>query len=425
MMTTNRHLLNDLEIVRPMQLLDKGLPLPFLEGKYVVDQGWCAVITEGGAYKEILMPGTHFLGKYKFFRDVKATQIDLRIKTLTVSTMREFTISQPVPVEINLDLAVEYRVADPRRVATELTTPMTSLFDRVIQAVRGSVVYATVDEIRTQGEGIARSALQRLQAMQLPSVIGLEVLNVLTTSIKATDAGQDALAQLQMSEFTKVQDWRVDNMIVQQTQVTPQWLMINRPDLYAQLAAGNLEVMKEMIDKGLLDPAGFLNQSASAPGYNPNQLLGNMGLPGMGTLQPPAANQPQGYAPPGQPAPGGPTAQLPQGQPTASGGDVHARMRDEIGYLERLPGAKVDTKPGVDQRGIADGSYDLRIQLPRSSGGLIVIYITVSANYPQTPPASFEVEVNNELTPFQSANLRRWNGQYLVEIVREVKQFFS
>jgi hypothetical protein len=248
---------------------------------------------------------------------------------------------------------------------------------------------------------------------------------VLTTSIKATDAGQDALAQLQMSEFTKVQDWRVDNMIVQQTQVTPQWLMINRPDLYAQLAAGNLEVMKEMIDKGLLDPAGFLNQSASAPGYNPNQLLGNMGLPGMGTLQPPAANQPQGYAPPGQPAPGGPTAQLPQGQPTASGGDVHARMRDEIGYLERLPGAKVDTKPGVDQRGIADGSYDLRIQLPRSSGGLIVIYITVSANYPQTPPASFEVEVNNELTPFQSANLRRWNGQYLVEIVREVKQFFS
>jgi len=412
-MATNRHLLNNFEIMKPTQLLDKGLPIPFLEGKYLVDQGWCAVITEGGAFKEILSPGTHFLGRYRMFRDVKATAIDMRMKTLIVSTTREFTIAQPVPVEINLDLSVEYRVADPRRVVTEVSTPLTSLFDRVIQAVRGSIVYATVDEIRTQGEGIARATLQRLQAMQLPTIIGIEVLNVLTTSIKATDTGSDALAQMQMGQFQKVQDWRVDNAILQQTQVTPQWLMINRPELYAQLMAGNQEIIREMIDKGLLDPAGFLNQPSNAPGYDPTRILEGYGLGGLPGL-------PGVTAPMGQPSPN--TSATPQ--LTGGGKDVHSRMREELNLLDKISGIRVDQKPGTDERGIPDGSYDLRIRVPRSSGGEIVIYITCQATYPQLPPI-LEIEVNGESTPFQSAILRRWTGQYLVEIVREVKQYFG
>ena len=50
-------------------------------------------------------------------------------------------------------------------------------------------MYATIDEIRTQGEGIARATLQRLQAMQLPKTLGVEIFNVLVTTIKDTDAG--------------------------------------------------------------------------------------------------------------------------------------------------------------------------------------------------------------------------------------------
>jgi regulator of protease activity HflC (stomatin/prohibitin superfamily) len=161
-MGTNRNTIDHSAIIYPTQLLDKGIPLPFLEGKFVVDQGWCAVITEGGAFKEILEPGTHFLGKYKVFRDVKATKVDMRVKTLEVMTWGEFNISQPIPVEVDLSLSVEYRVADPRRVVTEVTTPLWSLFDRVIKAVRGSIIYATIDEIRTQGEGIARTTMENL-----------------------------------------------------------------------------------------------------------------------------------------------------------------------------------------------------------------------------------------------------------------------
>lgn len=415
-MTTNRNLLNNSEIIKIVGILSKGLPLPFLEGKYVVNQGWCAVITEGGAFKEILQPGTYFLGHYHMFRDVKATEIDMRMKTLTVSTLREFSIAQPLPIEINLDLAVEFRVADPQRVATEITTPLTSLFDRVIQAVRGSVVNAHVDEIRTQGEGIARSTLQRLHAMQLPSTIGLEVLNVLTTSIKATDAGSDALAQLQMSEFTKVQDWRVDNAILSQSKITPEWLMVNRPELYAQIMSGNKDIILGMVDKGMLDPAGFLNQPTTAAAYNPFDLLsgfGVMGIPGMPGLNP------------GQPSQSSASTNG-QNNPLLSSGkqDIHSRIREELTYLEKMAGIKIDSKPGMDGRGIPDGSYNLCVSIPRNSGGDIILYFACQADYPTVVPF-MEVEVNGEATPFQSATLRRWNGQYLVEIVREVKQYFG
>jgi len=409
-MSSNRHLINDFDILRPTQLLDKGLPLPFLSGRYVVDEGWRAVLSEGGAFKEILEPGTHFLSKYHFFRDVKATAVNIKVNTLHVSTTREFTISQPLPVEINLDLSVEYQAVDPRRVAMEITSPLTSLFDRVIQAVRGAVVYATVDEIRTQGEGIAKVTLQRLQAMQLPSVIGIEVFNVLVTSIKATDTGTDALAAQQMKEFTIVRDWQLDTMMIQQSRLTPEWLMVHRPEIYQQLIAGNQELLKEMIDKGLLDPAGFLNQPTGASTVDPLKLMSGFGLPGFG--QPTTSSTGTGS---GQP----------QLTAETGGKDVHARMREEVGYLRNLPGVEVETKPGVDANGVPDGSYDLKVDLPRTSGGKITLYFTCPAGFPGQSP-TVDLDVDGQATPFQSAILRRWNGQqYLVEIAREVKQFFG
>lgn len=414
-MANNRHLIIEPTLVSPPQLLDKGLPIPVLRGRYMVDEGWCAVITVGGAFKEILEPGQYYLDRYSMWQDAKAIRVDRRIKTLTVSTTREFTIAQPVPIEINLDLSVEYRVADPRRVALEMSTPLTSLFDRVIQAMRSAVVYATIDEIRTQGEGLARAALHRLQALQLPSTIGLEVLNVMVTTIKATDAGSDALAAQQMKEFSTIRDWQLDSMMLQGSRVTPEWLMMHRPEIYQQILAGNQAILKELIDKGLLDPASFLAQRPGAVPFDASGMLGNLGLPGAGTTQS------GGTVAVGAPQLGaGPS----RGQSTS--GDIHARMREEIGYLEKLPGAKVQTKPGTDGSGIPDGSYDLKVDMPRSSGGMITLFFECPTGYPNRSPV-LAIDVDGQAASFQSAVLRRWTGQgqYLVEIAREVKQYFG
>lgn len=412
-MSNNRHLINNLQIMRPTQLLDKGLPLPFFEGKYLVEPGWCAVISVGGAFQEILQSGTHFLGQYHMFREVHATQIDLRRQSMTVSTTREFSIAQPIPVEVNLDLQIEYQVVDARRVATEITTPLTSLFDRVIQAVRGSIANAHIDEIRKQGEGIGRATFQKLQAMQLGSDLGLEVKNVLVTSIKATDAGQDALAGLQMKEFTKIHDWQIENTLIAQTQLSPQWFLINRPEIYAQIIAGNTEVIKELIDKGLMDPAAFASLPALGSGSIPYTTV----LPGLGMSSLSPGGQQNTYGVPDQKT----SPQLPAGS-----GNVHSRIEEEIRMLERnIPGIKIKASPGQNEQGILDGSYGLAIRVPRNSGGNIDIRLSFLKSYPQTPPDYLEVIVNEEMCPFESSVLRHWSGQYILEIVREVKQYFG
>lgn len=416
-MSNNRHLINNADILRPQQLLDKGLPLPFLSGKYVVDEGWCAIITEGGAFREILHPGTHFLNKYHLFRDVKATAVSLRINNLTVITNREFTIARPVPVEINLELSVEYQVTDPRRVAMEINQPLTALFDRVIQAVRGAVVHATIDEIRTQGEGIARITLQNLQGMQLPKVIGISIFNVLVTTIKATDAGSDALAAQQMKEFNTVRDWQLDAMMTQQSRITPEWLLIHRPDIYQQLIAGNQALMKEMIDKGLLDPAGFLNQSTGANPVDPMQLMSGMGMPGFSQSSP--------FPQPGAGAPGA-APQIPASSPQkpVDSGDIRSRIREEMDFLRQLPGAVVETQAGTDDYGVPDGSYLIKVDLPRVSAGRLTLYFSCPDGYPRIPP-EVDVDVDNQPSPYQFAALRRWRGEYLVELAREAKQHFG
>jgi hypothetical protein len=423
----------DAELVRPPMLLDKGLPIPGLTNRLVVDEGWVAVITEGGAYKERLLPGTHYLNRYSFFRDVKAVLVDTRVQSLNVATRREFSISQPVPVQIDIDLGVEYRVTDPRRVALEVKTPLTNLFDRVVEAVRSAVVHATVDDIRKQGEVIAAVTLNRLQAMQLPKLIGIEVFKVLVSSIKATDVGDDVLAAQSLKEFQTARDWQLDQAMLSQSKVTWEWLLVHRPEIAQQYLATYGEVARELIDKGLLDPAGFLNQPSTGAGQSgqmdPNNLLGSLsGFPGMPGL-PGSTGSPGASGTPGSQPPG--SSSLPQLPPQSGpspaypGRNIHVRMGEEINYLQKQPGYSVESDPELGSTAAPGTAYDLRVDLRRLSGGSIIIYFSCPSGYPAVPPI-VDVVVDGQDQPFESAILRRWNdSHYLVEIAREVQSWFN
>jgi regulator of protease activity HflC (stomatin/prohibitin superfamily) len=400
-MSNNRHLISELEIVRPAQILDKGIPLPLLRGKYLVDEGWKVVITEGGAFREILEPGQYTLDRYTRGQDVKATCVNTTVRILTVSTAGEFSIAQPVPVQVNLDLAVEYQVTDPRRVATEVSNPLLSLYDRVLQAVRSAIVYATIDEVRTQGEELGHTTLQRLQATQLGKHIGIEVLNVKVIKLQPMDTGNDVLAALELKHHTARRDWELDVLMSQGAQVTLQWLALNRPQIYAQILAGNQALLHELINKGLLDPAGFMQTGTGSSPIDLSRLLGDFGLSPFG--------QGQGMRDPGDSAP-----MLSASTP----GDPIARIRKEVEYLRTLPGARVEAS--LD----ADGAYTIEIVQPRPSGGEMSMLFGCAKDYPRRVP-EVEVYIDREPTPWQSSILRRYNGQYLIEIVREAKQHFG
>ncbi|MGV8026692.1 MAG: SPFH domain-containing protein [Anaerolineaceae bacterium] len=411
-MTTNRHLINEMDLIQPDQLLEQGIPLPLLSKKYEVKEGFNAVILVGGVFEETLMPGFYYLSKYKLFRNIRVILVDTRIKQLFVSTNRNFTIGSPVSVQVDLDLTVDYRVYNPRIVALEVEKPLASLHDRVIEALTPIVSNTNIDECRKNEEKITRNTLGRLKAMQLEKTIGIEVLNIFITKLSMLDTQNDALGQQELDSHIRIQNLHLDNTIMQNTRITPEWLIINRPDLYKAIQDGKIEVLKILSDSGaIIDPASFLNQPLNMNANNDPTLLNNL-LSEFGLDLTQSGNK----------IPINNSNQLVSPNPFLHTKNLQDRMDEEISYLKKLPGAKVKIGIGKNDNDIPDNSYNIMIEIPKNSGGTIVCYIACKKEYPIQPP-SIEIEVNGEETPFESSILRHWNQQYLIELVREVIDF--
>jgi len=172
-----------------------------------------------------------------------------------------------------------------------------------------------------------------------------------------------------------------------------------------------VELLQDMVDKGFMDPAGgFLNQPTTNDNqsFQSNQLMNQL-ISGF------IGDQPNLMGP--QSTIG--NNQLTSGTNTSNSQNRDARMREEINLLRQIPGISVETKAGLDQDGLPNGFYNLRVCAPKQSGGEVVCYFACSPDFPSFPPLMM-VEVEGEEYPFESANLRNWRSQYLVEIVREV-----
>lgn len=405
MSSDNRHTISEMDLVQPEQLLNKGIPLPLLSGKYEVREGFCAVITEGGAFKEILSPGFYYLNKYKLFRDVKASLVDMRMKQLNMETSRVFSMRFPVPVQLELNLTVEYRVADPELVALKIEEPLHALYDRVNQALGPLISNLNYNEVLQNRDEFSERILQKINGLRLAKTIGLEVNNIIITKLKALDSGDDALSRQIMDEYTTVRNWQVDSAILANTQM----------DIMTMLKQASpdkrIELLQDMVDKGFMDPAGgFLNQPTlnNQQSYQPNQSMNELlsGFIGGQTNQFSTQNQLGNH-------------QLNSGKFANKGQDRDLRMRDEIRLFKQIPGINVDTKTGLDDDGLPNGFFNFRIQAPKQSGGEVVCYFACSPDYPSEPPLMM-VEVDGDDYPFESSNLRNWRQQYLVEIIREV-----
>lgn len=98
--------------------------------------------------------------------------------------------------------------------------------------------------------------------MQLPRTIGLEVLNVMVTTIKATDAGSDALGRLQFEALQQIEKWKLDAAITSQSQVTMSWLIQTGHPFAQQIL--------ELAAKYGMDPMTFSRSSR----FRAGQLVG-------------------------------------------------------------------------------------------------------------------------------------------------------
>jgi hypothetical protein len=320
---------------------------------------------------------------------------------------------------------VEYRVVDARRVAMEFSQPLSSLWERAHATVGDVVARCTHDELRTRGDGIARLVLQRLQAMQLPATLGLEIFNVFVTSLQPTDAGASVLARQELKEYQDRRAWQTQNEMLANSQINLQWLAVNQPETYRQILAGNTEILKAFIERGGGDPTHILHQFASGgplapPMITPTGSSSPTYPSSMGTPQPPAMGSVTGGGAP-QLGPG-------QGQGPGNAGaaapDGLTRIREEVEMLRRVPGSVVEARAGL-RDGLPDGTYGVEARVRRPSGGELQLLFDCSDRFPSAAP-SLEVFLDEQPVSFNSVALRQWGAhRYLVEVVNEARQYFG
>lgn len=400
-MPNNRYTISDTEIVRPAEPLSQGLPILGFAGSYEVMEGWQAIITENGEFRTILGPGRHSLRDFSFWSNVKAIAVDTRRRTLAISSKGDFTISKPVPVQVDLEMSVEYQIVAPQRVALEIERPLTGLFDRALTVAKDVIARLTVDETRTQAIAIGEAILHSLHRLHLNQVLGLDVSSVLITRIAPQATEGDVLAGVDLTDYTAVRDWQRDSAMLQNTRVTWQWLLMHRPEVAQQLIAQHGDMAKLMFEKTGDPASAYLNAPVGSSPLSMGGGIPNLVPPGLfaGSQQPPL----------------GSTSQAPQ---IASPQYLQERLREEEKQLESISGLKVRTKPGK-----MAGSYDLHLQFKSSAGKTVDIYMVCPANYPHEPPISIEVDLDKQPIAFRSQVAGSWHStRYLIEIVREVQR---
>ncbi|MBP7212645.1 MAG: hypothetical protein KBA03_00270 [Anaerolineaceae bacterium] len=435
-MSDNRDYLDERALVKREQILDKGLPIGFLAGKYQVSEGYCAVLTEGGVYKETLGPGFYYLNKYKLFRDLRATVVNLRIQSLSIETERKYRIKDP-PIQVDMNLTVEYKVSNPRIVALEYEEPVKALFDRVHEVIDPIISFSTYDEVMTNRNEIGRKIFQGLQSSQIANTLGIEIHNVIIGELKALDAKGDATAERRLAMIARMEDAQLEAYLLANTPMDIRTMLIQAsPDQ-------RIELLKDLAARGLLSPEGmalfapagstqnnsFLGMLGSGnfggyPGQYPNQNYG--GYPGQNPNQN-FGGYPGQY--PNQNFGGYPGQQLPNpynppqitGTSNTGAGGSQNRMVLEINYLNNLPGASVHSALGKDKNtGLPAGNTLISVTLPSNSGGTIACYFNCSSQYPMVPPNMY-IEVDGMETPFESSIMRSWQQNYLLEIVQEIQ----
>ncbi len=406
-MTSNKALINEFELVSPPTTLDRGSLLPLIGGRYQVDEGFKAVITVGGTYKETLGPSHYDLHKYRAFRDIKSYLVDMRQKTLEMTTKREVkTAGKPVPIDLELNMTIYYQIENARMIALEVHEPLTKLFEIALDAASATLVHWDINMVRMNRAGLGEAVLKKLKADNLPKILGISVSKVIVTKLAAMDMGDDVLAQQVMDQYTTMQNWQVDSYIAANSNPNEAWLLQNgHENLLIAREEAKVKLLTELIDKGWGDNAAFLNQAAGSDFSDPTEILKQFVDDGNN-------NREQVYDN---------TKKL----NTGTSQNALLRIKEDKVHLQKKSGlGEISILAQNDDSGIPTGGYFVTVDVPRFEAGHLFITFLCDLNYPNSAP-KVSVELNNNALDFSSEIISHWRQEYLIEILHEVFSFLG
>lgn len=405
-MPNNRATIDSRVLFQGPMPVERGIDLFGFGQTLEVREGFQALLLGDGTVRDVLIPGRYYLGRYPGWQNLQVIFVDTRLRTMEITTTGDFAIRTPVALTVDLDLSVEYRVHDARRVALEIENPLRSLYDRILEITRDAIGFVSIDDVRQQGTLLSQHINRMLETHQLHLTFGIEVLRVMVTKIKGGHTTADALADQDLAIYTERIRWKEEQDRLRGTQVTWEWLLMYRPEIAQQLIDQHGKLAELMFVR-TGNPAWMMHNPLGTP-----LLPGRLPFePGMSPVGPGSLSYVPGSVPGNNPPPASPSV-----QPALPSTSLDNRMQEERRMIEQAGISGINMK----MRKSPDG-YDVLVTFPSPSGRMVEIEFVCSSTYPETSP-EMQVFVDKQHYPFMSGVIARWYRHYLLEVIHEVRR---
>jgi regulator of protease activity HflC (stomatin/prohibitin superfamily) len=382
--------------------------------KLRIREGTTAVVTLDGAYEETLRAGGVALGKYTLLKRCEIYWVDMRDRELTVQTSKELRIMDPVPQDVDLTVSVKYRVSEPRVVALEVKNPITTLYDYTIEAMRQACSQFKFQDFLGGGSA-GNSIYQHLKNRNVENYLGIELLDVLTSSISGADRAvslmqnqglapaetqveltTEAMRKNQELQF-EMREAEIRNDIASMLQLSPAYVAQFLPEMYESIY-GNRALTDQARLEGLIELAKIgVIDAAALSGLG--DVAGTLGR-SLGVEPQRPANALPGYVP---------------DQPYGAMG-ARGRLLQETNTL-RENGFEVSLQEDED-------NYYVEVRMSLDEGHELNAYFVCTQSYPQDPPQLI-VEHDGQQEAFNSINVQNWDyRKSLSEILKEIVSYY-
>lgn len=119
-----------------------------------IEAGYAGLLIKNGRLVRTLQPGRHFSFALPLLEQCDLILVDTKIRNLEIVSHGDF-LSQDQYL-INVSLNVMYQVVDPKRVALELSDPITALVSAVKDTLGVAIGQLRVEQLTTQGRAHVR-----------------------------------------------------------------------------------------------------------------------------------------------------------------------------------------------------------------------------------------------------------------------------
>ncbi len=193
----------------------------FLSGLYIVNPAEQAVILRFGHFAEVQQPGLHWMARFidtRYAVDVqKIYSFSLQGDFLTKSSEQSDLPNQVAPTDIaqnntsdksknlvNVELSVQYRVADPRAFLFNVVNPDDTIKQVADGAISDVIGQMKLDEVLTTGrEFLSSGVLDRIKHILGGYNTGLAVVNVTLRRVMAPEQVKEAFNDVNRADQDK------------------------------------------------------------------------------------------------------------------------------------------------------------------------------------------------------------------------------